>query len=213
MEQREVRYVRWLVAFAILSAGIGWLGWRLGAPDDAPINVTVTQAPPAPPPPPEPVETPRQPPRPKPPKPRPPPPPPPPSRFAVATPQPVQAEPPPAPPEPQPFSFQGIGAVLRPAENGILIAAVLPGSPAANAGVHAADTILSIDGTSTAGMTIPQATERIRGEAGTSVTIEVDRPGEGHQSMRIERGRIVVDHGMASPHGAMAAPPAPALAR
>ena len=210
MEQREVRYVRWLVVFAILSVGIGWIGWRLGAPDDAPITVTVTQAPPAPPPPPEPAEPPpRQPPRPKVVKPRAPPVTPPPSRFAVATPQPVQPEPQPVQPEPQPYSFQGIGAVLRPAENGIVIAAVLPGSPAANAGVHAADTILSIDGTSTSGMTIAQATERIRGESGTAVSLEVDRPGEGHQSMRIERGRIVVDHAMASPHGMAAPPPAP----
>ncbi len=211
MQQRETRYVRWLVAFALLSVGIGWLGWHFGAPDDERMTVTVTQAPPAPEPP-RPIEeppAPRTPPHPKPQKPHPPvvqaPVPPP---MVAAAPMPPP-EPPPEQPTHEPYSFQGIGAVLRQTEAGIVIAAVLPGSPAGNAGLRAADTIQAIDGVAATAMTVPQVTQRIRGEIGTAVTLDIDRPGEGRQTLRIERGRITIDHAMAAPQGMPM--PAPAM--
>jgi len=212
MQQRETRYVRWLATCVLLSVGVAWLGWHLGAPDDEQVTVTVTQAPPMPERP-RPVE---EPPvlhptaRAKAPRPRPtvmPTPAQAPLVVATATPEPV---PPPVEPPParEPFSFQGIGAVLRQTEAGIVIAAVLPGSPAGAAGVRAADTILAIDGVPTSGMAIPLATQKIRGETGTSVTLDIERPGEGRQTLRIERGRITVDHAMADHPGMpMAAPP------
>ena len=73
-------------------------------------------------------------------------------------------------------SFIGIGVGVD-VENGfITIATVLKGGPAAEAGIQAGDIIVSVDGTSTAGMTIDQVIAEIQGKTGTSVTLGIYRP-------------------------------------
>jgi carboxyl-terminal processing protease len=63
-------------------------------------------------------------------------------------------------------------------------------SPAIEAGVRSGDKILKIDGKPTALMTIEQASELIRGEAGTPVTLQLSRPDRGVFELTITRAQI-----------------------
>ncbi|MDR7418786.1 MAG: S41 family peptidase [Armatimonadota bacterium] len=74
-------------------------------------------------------------------------------------------------------AFSGIGVVLMPREGRFYIRDVIPGTPAEAAGVQALDRIVRIDSTPTAGLQTEQVAGLIRGPAGTSVSIVLDRPG------------------------------------
>jgi len=68
--------------------------------------------------------------------------------------------------------FSGIGAEIGINENEqLVVIAPLKDTPAYRAGVQAGDRILEIDNESTAGLTVEQAVERIRGERGTQVIL------------------------------------------
>ncbi|MBI4200637.1 MAG: S41 family peptidase [Chloroflexi bacterium] len=75
-------------------------------------------------------------------------------------------------------SFEGIGAYVNPRDGQIVIVAPMPGSPAEKAGILPGDTILAVNGTSTAGMSLPDVILRIRGPRGTAVELLVLHPGE-----------------------------------
>ncbi len=88
-------------------------------------------------------------------------------------------------------SFSGIGAEVGKQNNNIVIVAPLEGSPAQRAGVQAKDIIVSIDDQSTQGMNIDEAVSKIRGEAGTSVTLTLFREGkDGTFDVKIVREKI-----------------------
>ncbi|WP_010631907.1 S41 family peptidase [Sporolactobacillus vineae] len=74
-------------------------------------------------------------------------------------------------------SFQGIGAEVQKMGNTISIVSPIKGSPAEKAGLKPNDQIVSINGKSTDGLDINQAVNKIRGKKGTTVTIEIKRPG------------------------------------
>lgn len=59
-----------------------------------------------------------------------------------------------------------------------LIADVVQGMPAAEGGIKIGDRILRVDGKEAKGLTIQQLVELIRGQAGSRVTVEVERQGE-----------------------------------
>ena len=88
-------------------------------------------------------------------------------------------------------TFEGIGAEVTIKDGLITIVAPIPDTPADAAGVKPGDVILSIDGESVAGWDLFQAINRIRGEKGTPVVIEVrrDRTGETEE-LEIIRGVI-----------------------
>ncbi len=67
--------------------------------------------------------------------------------------------------------FGGVGMEIGFKANQLVVVAPLKGSPAEAAGVKAGDAILSINGTSTAGMSTDRAVGFIRGPAGTKVKI------------------------------------------
>jgi carboxyl-terminal processing protease len=71
--------------------------------------------------------------------------------------------------------YEGVG--IEPTiENGILtVIAPIADSPAEKAGVRSGDRILSIDGASTRDMPLTDAVRRLRGQAGTSVALELQR--------------------------------------
>ncbi len=74
-------------------------------------------------------------------------------------------------------SFSGIGAEIGEGEGGIVIVAPLEESPAEKAGLRAKDYILKINGEDTSEMTSEQAANKIRGEEGSQVTLNIFREG------------------------------------
>lgn len=70
--------------------------------------------------------------------------------------------------------FSGIGAELSlNDQNQVEVISPLDGSPAIKAGIKSGDLIVRVDGKSTAGWTIAQAVETIRGPKGTKVNLTV----------------------------------------
>ncbi|RWZ55013.1 PDZ domain-containing protein [Halobacillus fulvus] len=74
-------------------------------------------------------------------------------------------------------SFQGIGAEVSMVNDKVTIVAPIKGSPAEKAGLKPNDQILKVDGNSVEGLDLYEAVLKIRGEKGTEVTLQVDRPG------------------------------------
>lgn len=73
-------------------------------------------------------------------------------------------------------TFSGIGAQLSADDQGnIEIISPIKDYPAAKAGLKPKDVIVAIDGTSTSGMSVGQAVDKIRGKAGTQVKLQVVR--------------------------------------
>jgi carboxyl-terminal processing protease len=70
-------------------------------------------------------------------------------------------------------SIAGIGVVLSADTSTFKIVRVVTGSPAASGGVKAGDVITAVDGVTTSSMTVDDLTSKIRGSAGTQVTISV----------------------------------------
>lgn len=67
------------------------------------------------------------------------------------------------------------------------------GMPAHKAGIRTGDEILSIDGTDVRGMSVDSVSNMLRGEAGTKLTVTVNRPGEKKPlEFRIERKSIAM---------------------
>jgi PDZ domain/Carboxypeptidase regulatory-like domain len=90
------------------------------------------------------------------------------------------------------LEFAGIGANLTSAPEGLTMTAVGAGDPAERAGLRPGDRILAIDGEGTDGMSLADALQRLRGEAGTSVGVSVRRPRTGESvDVTIERAAIV----------------------
>ena len=91
-------------------------------------------------------------------------------------------------------TYEGIGAELGMRNDRLVIVAPLEGSPAGAAGVKAGDKILEIEGVSTQGITVSEAVNAIRGEAGTVSTLTLQR-GDGGEPfvVKITRAEITVE--------------------
>lgn len=91
-------------------------------------------------------------------------------------------------------SFEGIGAQvdLDPVTGEIVIVAPFRDSPAEKAGILPGDAILAVDGESTAGWTVADAVQRIRGPQGTPVTLTVRHTNGEVEDITITRGTIVI---------------------
>jgi carboxyl-terminal processing protease len=72
----------------------------------------------------------------------------------------------------------GIGAVIGMKNNKVTIISVLDNNPAKTAGLVANDTILDVNDQSTTGWTVDQTVGLIRGDAGTTVKLTIQRGGE-----------------------------------
>lgn len=69
--------------------------------------------------------------------------------------------------------FSGIGAELGMKDKQIIVVAPLDGSPAEKVGIKPGDAILKVDNQSTAGWTLSQAVEKIRGPKGTAIVLTI----------------------------------------
>lgn len=90
------------------------------------------------------------------------------------------------------FSFQGIGATLMRDGEGVVVRGIMPGTPAEVAGVQEGDRIISVDRAAVSALPLPQVVERIRGEEGSAVLLEIERPGQGRFTIQVNRGQVVV---------------------
>ena len=91
-------------------------------------------------------------------------------------------------------TFEGIGAYIRLAEDDTypVITGVTEGSGAEEAGMLEGDMIITIEGEDVAGDSLDSIVSRVRGEAGTTVTLEVLR-GEEVIELKIERKTVEID--------------------
>jgi carboxyl-terminal processing protease len=71
----------------------------------------------------------------------------------------------------------GVGIRMDLRDSGVVVVATLPGTPADRAGVERGDRIVEIDGKTTAGLTADDVQRALQGQAGSKVTLSVDRPG------------------------------------
>lgn len=96
--------------------------------------------------------------------------------------------------------YGGIGALIRKIGDYIYIAEPYEGNPAEKSGLKAGDKILSIDGKSMFKKNSEDVSSNLKGPKGTTIKIEVERPGEGKKTISITRDEIklldVPYHGM-----------------
>jgi carboxyl-terminal processing protease len=73
-------------------------------------------------------------------------------------------------------NFVGLGVELKADNGALLIVHVIPGSPAARAGIQDGDRIVAVDGRSTLEMTTDEAASMLTGEEGSSVRVLAESP-------------------------------------
>jgi len=87
--------------------------------------------------------------------------------------------------------FGGIGAVVGVRDNYPTVISPIEGSPAWRAGVRSGDVIVRIDGKGTAGLSMDDAVDKLRGAKGTKVTLGLMRLGDTEErSVTLERDVI-----------------------
>ncbi|VAW30860.1 Carboxyl-terminal protease [hydrothermal vent metagenome] len=74
--------------------------------------------------------------------------------------------------------FQGIGAEVQDVDGNITVVTPIDGSPAEEAGIQPGDILRQADGVDLTGMDVSEAAGLVRGPAGTTVSLVVERDGE-----------------------------------
>lgn len=91
-------------------------------------------------------------------------------------------------------SFEGIGAYVSQEDGVFRVVAPIHGSPAESAGILAGDVVLAVNGEDVSGQEEWEIISKIRGPAGTIVTLTVLHPGaEEPVDITIERGVVEED--------------------
>jgi carboxyl-terminal processing protease len=89
-------------------------------------------------------------------------------------------------------NFSGVGIAIQVDEKTKLLNVneVIPNGPAEKAGLLGGDTILTIDGKSTRGLTTAQDAKLLRGEKGSQVKLVVERNGKEQSAIAVTRDTI-----------------------
>jgi carboxyl-terminal processing protease len=91
----------------------------------------------------------------------------------------------------QESEFYGIGVTINQRNGRVYILSVVPGTPAARAGLRYGDAILAVDGESATDWTTQEVVRRVRGEKGTTVELTIERVGErAPLVVRLQRGLV-----------------------
>jgi carboxyl-terminal processing protease len=86
--------------------------------------------------------------------------------------------------------FEGVGMTVIPVKGkGLKVDHVYPGSPAQKGGLQPGDVIVKVDGTPLSAKSEDDATALIKGRAGTSVTLTVDR-GREERDLTLKRAKV-----------------------
>jgi len=89
--------------------------------------------------------------------------------------------------------YTGVGMEITIRDGKITVVSPLPDTPAEEAGIQPGDWIMEVDGQSTEGWTLEEASMAIRGPEGTPVTLTVQHPDGTVEEITIVRARIHVD--------------------
>ena len=91
-----------------------------------------------------------------------------------------------------PEKISGIGALISPDETTKYIQAVyvVPNSPAERAGLQSGDDIVAINGASTKNLKADDAVKVLRGRAGSTVNVAIERDGKAVRTVAIARANI-----------------------
>ena len=99
-------------------------------------------------------------------------------------------------------AFDGIGASVDQHRGWPVVIAPIEGSPAWDAGLESGDVITKVEGHSTFGLSPDEVSAKLRGAAGTVVTLTVARD-DAERDLRLQRRRITVKN---VPYAFVAAP-------
>lgn len=96
-------------------------------------------------------------------------------------------------------NFEGVGIQIGYKGTQLAVVAPLSGSPAEKAGIMAGDYIVGVKDDvkdidrSTAGLSLPEAVQIIRGKAGTNITLLLMREGNGQEPFQVEVQRAKIN--------------------
>ena len=89
-------------------------------------------------------------------------------------------------------AFEGVGMNVEEVPRGLRVLTVFKGSPAAKGGLEPGDEIIAVNGRSLRGASSEQATTRIKGRAGTAVTLTVVTGRQDPRQVKLERAHVDV---------------------
>lgn len=79
--------------------------------------------------------------------------------------------------EEQASQFYGIGVSIMQYRDGVYVQSAIPGTPAEKAGLRYGDRFVTVDGKDAREWTSAEVSKNVRGERGTNVRVEIERPG------------------------------------
>jgi carboxyl-terminal processing protease len=85
--------------------------------------------------------------------------------------------------------FSGVGMTVEETDKGLRVMTVYDGSPADKGGLKPGDVVVAVNGRSIAGSSSEASTARIKGPAGTSVTLTV-KSGKRERPVKLERAQV-----------------------
>jgi carboxyl-terminal processing protease len=92
-------------------------------------------------------------------------------------------------------SYTGLGISVTPHDGGLLIMSVREGGPAAESGIFSGDVLIAADSVALGGLDPEDATDLLRGEAGSDVALRIYRPVDGDTlSFKVTRRKIDLEH-------------------